>query len=200
VFVTVSLDDGKAFPEEQPMAGLPRGVCACCGLRGFADASGAVALFYRSARTPEDRDGQLLLAPNSNGPFKEVARFPWRASACPMSSASFASAGSRLFVTGESSNRVWFASLDTRSAKAGPAVFPDDDKPGKHPSIAVASNGELLMAWAEGSGWARGGRLGWQLFDTGGKPGRIGDSKPNIPTWSFPAVVARGDGSFLILY
>lgn len=200
VFQAISIDDGKTFPPEQPLSGLPRGVCACCSLHGFAGADGLFALFYRSARSPTDRDGQLLLALRAGAPFESVARFPWTVSSCPMSSASFASAQSRLFVAGESSNRVWFASIDPRSAKAGPPVLPAGDVQRKHPRIAALPSGDVLLAWTEGSGWARGGRLGWQLFDANGNPGRTAESQPAIKAWSFPAAVARPEGTFLILY
>ena len=76
---------------------------------------------------------------------------------------------------------------------------PQEVKGSKHPRIAIASSGETLMVWTEGTGWARGGSLAWQLFDPSGKV--IGEkvTRSDVPVWSFGAVVSKA-GSFVVLY
>ena len=54
----------------------------------------------------------------------------------------------------------------------------------------------MLLAWGDGPGWQSGGNLYWQAFDARGRP--LGEAP--IPARSVPTVVARGDGSFVIVY
>jgi hypothetical protein len=76
---------------------------------------------------------------------------------------------------------------------------PGEDKGHKHPRIAISSNGDTLMAWTEGTGWARGGSLAWQLYDVTGKFIGNRGTAAGVPTWSFGAVVAKA-GAFIIIY
>lgn len=68
----------------------------------------------------------------------------------------------------------------------------------KHPSLAQNASGTVLLAWAENTGWQKGGSLAWQLFKDG-KP--IGDQRQaeGVPVWSMPAAVAVGE-KFYIIY
>ena len=61
-------------------------------------------------------------------------------------------------------------------------------------------SGDLLFVWTEGTAWSRGGSFAWQTFDRSGKLTAVRGSSPGIPVWSFPAPVARPDGSFVIFY
>jgi len=57
----------------------------------------------------------------------------------------------------------------------------------------------VLLAWTEGTGWQKGGRLVWQLYDpTGRTDGEIRDAG-DIPAWSFGTAVALPDGEFAIV-
>jgi hypothetical protein len=55
------------------------------------------------------------------------------------------------------------------------------------------------MVWTEGTGWARGGSLAWQLYDASGKVIGEKGTKPNVPACSFGAVVTKA-GGFVVLY
>ena len=68
------------------------------------------------------------------------------------------------------------------------------------PALASNSRGETLLVWTEGTGWNRGGRLGWRLLDRFGTPTSQGGVREGIPVWSYAAVVARPDNSFLVVY
>src|SRR5206468_739213 len=64
----------------------------------------------------------------------------------------------------------------------------------KHPVLAVNARGETLFAWAEGTGWQRGGSLVWQVHDRAGKPAEEkGKADRGIPVWGLPAAVAHRD-------
>lgn len=70
----------------------------------------------------------------------------------------------------------------------------------RHPSMASNARGETVLVWTEGTGWNRGGRLAWRLLDPQGNPTASGGVREGVPVWSFGAVAARPDGSFLIAY
>ena len=79
------------------------------------------------------------------------------------------------------------------------------EAPGKgtcrHPAVAVNKNGEILLAWSEGTAWKKGGTLAWQVYDASGKPsGHTGRVVDGIPVWGNAAVVAQPDGRFLIIH
>src|SRR5262249_25527721 len=48
IFVARSQDEGRTFQREQ-RATKSTGACGCCGVRAFADSSGAVYILYRGA-------------------------------------------------------------------------------------------------------------------------------------------------------
>jgi hypothetical protein len=65
--------------------------------------------------------------------------------------------------------------------------------------MARNQRGETLLAWVEGAGWQRGGTLGWQIFDSAGRPTTACQMRKDVPVWSFPAVFSRPDNTFAIL-
>ena len=55
------------------------------------------------------------------------------------------------------------------------------------------------MAWAEDTGWNKGGSLVWQVFDANGRAtGDRGRVDGGIPTWSLPTVVPTPDGFVIV--
>jgi hypothetical protein len=75
------------------------------------------------------------------------------------------------------------------------------DRNRKHPALAVNAKSEMLLAWAEGTGWQKGGSLAWQVYDKAGKPtGEKGRREGGIPVWGLPAAVAHSDGSFTLIH
>jgi hypothetical protein len=64
--------------------------------------------------------------------------------------------------------------------------------------LAENKAGDLLTTWTEGTGWEKGGALGWKLTTKDGKTetGR----QDGVPKWSYGAAFAKADGSFVILY
>jgi hypothetical protein len=70
----------------------------------------------------------------------------------------------------------------------------------KHPRLATSGSGETLLVWTEGTAWARGGSLAWQVFDAKGQPlARAVGAVPGVPAWSFGAAAATRSG-FVVIY
>jgi len=112
-------------------------------------------------------------------------------------SMAFAEAAGKVEGAWETGGQVYFADL-TR-ANAVPVSAPEEGKGRKHPRIAIASGGETLMVWTEGTGWARGGSLAWQLYDSSGRVMGEKGAKAGVPMWSFGAVATKA-GGFVVLY
>ena len=163
----------------------------------FVDDKGNVRALYRSATENVHRDIYLITSQDRGRSFSGKKLDTWQINACPMSSMAFAEAGGRVEGAWETGGHVYFENLTATNSERIAAL--NEDKNSKHPRLAITPDGETLMAWTEGTGWARGGSLAWQLFDSTGKP--VGDkhTAAGIPTWSVAAVVAQPHGA-VILY
>jgi hypothetical protein len=118
-----------------------------------------------------------------------------------MSTFSLADAGARgLVVAWETAGRVSAAWFDPSSGRLSPFEMPPAPAGGrKHPRVAINRRGEVLLAWAEGTSWGKGGAVAWQLFDAAGRAtdhSRI----DGLPAWDFATVYTRPDGTFTLLY
>jgi len=106
-------------------------------------------------------------------------------------------------VTGawETDGNVFLSKIDKKRHRPSiPIAPPKTDRGRKHPSLAVNSRGETILAWTEGTGWERGGALAWQVFDAQGNPTETKGRTDGIPVWSFAAVYADASDAFVILY
>jgi hypothetical protein len=70
----------------------------------------------------------------------------------------------------------------------------------KHPVAIGNTRGEVLLVWAEGTGWDKGGSLAWQVYDHKGNPLAVKGRAAGLPTWSLPTAFAEPDGNFTIIY
>jgi len=200
VWVARSADDGVTFGKERAVSDAATGVCGCCGLRLAATPAGDLHLLYRSATDKVHRDIYSLVSRDHGRTFEGGRVQGWEIGACPMTSMSIA-AGSRVLRAWETDGQVYFNSTaagDPPRAPAGTAA--SDSKRRKHPRLAVNGKGTVLLAWTEGTSWARGGSLAWQAFEADGRPTSVKGTHPGIPVWSFAAVLARPDGGFTIFY
>lgn len=57
-----------------------------------------------------------------------------------------------------------------------------------------------LLASTEGTGWAKGGSVAWQLYDNEGRTIGENGRAAGVPVWSLPAAHAKPDGSFVVIY
>jgi len=201
VWLARSTDDGATFAAEHPAWSEPTGACSCCGVRMFAGPSNRLFLLYRSATATTHRDMFLLESNDQGRTFRGSRVQPWEIGACPMTSMSIAAAGSRVFGAWETAGQVYFGEVDEQAARIPrPIAAPGESGTRKHPRLATNANGDVLFAWTEGTAWARGGSVAWQMFDASGRATAVKGAAPGIPVWSFAAPIARSDGRFVVLY
>jgi len=200
VWISRSDNDGATFTTEQPVSNASTGVCGCCGLQAIAHPKYGLWLLYRSATQKTHRDVYVLGSTDGGRTFAESRVHRWDLNACPMTSMALAGED-RLLGAWETAGQVYFGALDTSSARIpSPITAPNETGGRKHPRVAVAPNGDTLLLWTEGMGWAKGGSLAWQAFDAKDKPLADRGAAPGVPVWSFGAVVAKPNGEFVILY
>jgi hypothetical protein len=195
VWMAVSRDGGETFEREVGANPDPTGACGCCGMRAFADESGAVYMLYRAATKRVDRDMCLLVSKDGGKSFKEERIHKWKLEACPMSTSTIASGKKGVLVSWQTEGQVYFAEENSQ-----PVAAPGEGSSRKHPVVASNSRGETILVWTEGTKWNQGGSLAWQVFDPAGRPLAEKGQIPGIPAWSLAAVYTRPDGVFEIVY
>ncbi len=201
VYLTHSTDDGKNFAREVPISPAVLGACGCCGMRAFADERGALYVLYRSAAQSIHRDITLLVSTDRGNMFRTLAVDSWELNACPMSTAYLSEGGQRVLAAWEKAGEVYFNEVDPDSFRLSPAIAaPGVGNNRKHPAVAASTNGQMLLVWTEGTGWSKGGSLGWHLFDKAGMPTGVEGHAPGIPVWGLPSVFADHQGNFTIVY
>jgi len=201
VYLARSTDDGKTFAREVPISPAQLGACGCCGMRAFSDEGGTLYVFYRAAAQNVHRDMTLLLSTDRGSTFRFVDVGPWELNACPMSTGYLSEGGQQVLAAWEKAGEVYFNELNPSSFQLSPSIAaPGDGTNRKHPAVAANVNGQMLLVWTEGTGWAKGGSLAWQLFDSEGKPTGAEGNAPGIPVWGLPSVFADHQGNFTIVY
>lgn len=200
VFVTRSTDDGKTFQREKPAVSNKLGACACCGMRALADSRGAVYILFRAATDMLGRGETLLVSRKPGAEFEVAYSHPWKATTCPMSSATLVEGQSGVLAAWETGDNVFFANVDPATAQVSRPVSPMTGLKRKHPVAVANAKGETLFVWTEGTGWAKGGSVAWQLFDPTGNPlGQKGRAS-GVPVWGLCTAYAKPDGGFVIFY
>lgn len=201
VWVSVSNDDGKTFAAEKRAFDEPTGACGCCGMRGFADSRGNLLFLFRAASEKINRGMTLLHSADQGKTFRGLALDNWKILTCPMSSEAFAEGPKGVVAAWDNDGQIFFARIgDAADAKQPPQSAPGKGGDRKHPALAFNKDGEMLLAWTEGTGWMRGGALAWQRYDRQGKAIESGRRPGAVPVWGLPAVVAEPDGRFTILH
>ena len=133
--------------------------------------------------------------------FRTLVLAPWELNACPMSTDYLSEGGQRVLAAWEKAGEVYFNEVDPDSFTLSPAIAaPGDGNNRKHPAVAANANGQMLLAWTEGTGWSKGGSLGWHLFDKAGTPTGVEGHAAGIPVWGLPSVFADHQGNFTIVY
>lgn len=198
IFVSRSQDEGNTFAREERISSESAGVCACCGMRAFADKSGAVYVLYRAAFDMTNRD-QVLLVSHDGKKFEMAHAHKWQIGSCPMSSASLAEGKHGTLAAWETAGNVYFATVNPKTFKvAEPIPAPGADKR-KHPVVASNANGNVLLVWTEGTGWQKGGAVAWQLYNE--KLERADEGLADgVPVWGLATAAARPDGNFVVIY
>lgn len=117
-----------------------------------------------------------------------------------MSMMSFAERGDKLLAAWESQGEVRMGEIE--GEKLGKVVTPASGEAGrKYPSVSIDESGAILLAWAEGTAFRRGGALAYQLFNAGGEPmGPVERIDGGIPVFGLPATAPLPGGGFLLLH
>ncbi len=202
IWVAASSDDGERFSVEESAWDKATGVCACCGMRAFADGDGRVYVLYRSADGSGTRDVYLLISEPGGKNFKGVRVQVWPVESCVMSTAAFWGDERGVLAAWETEQQVFFGEISPALPKLNELVpAPGQGANRKHPALARNAQGQTLLVWTEGAAWRKGGRLHWQVFDRELRPleGFQG-VREDLPVWDRPAAFTRADGTFVILY
>lgn len=199
VWIARSDTDGETFASEKPAWDQETGACGCCGMRAFAEPSGSVYLMYRSATESVHRDMYVLKSTDYANTFEGVNAHGWEVKGFPMSTTVMSAGKTNTWAAWESSGEVYVSSIENPD-RLNPLKPGGQGTRNKHPAFVQNAKGEGLLAWSIGSGWQKPGTLAYQFFDQSGQPvgePALGDT---IPVWSRPAVAARADRHFIIVY
>jgi hypothetical protein len=204
VYVARSSDDGKTFAPEKKVNPVTVGVCGCCGLKAAVDDRDRLAILYRSADDTANRDSVLLVSEDKGNTFRSLMLGAWHSTTCPMSTPALGQGlDHSLLAMWETEGQVYRRVIDAAHPDSSPNASPATGNPGnrKHPVWALnqANGSHLLVAWVEGTGWAKGGRLAWECIDLK-DGGSSSGSRSGVPVWGFAAVIPEPDGSFTIIY
>ena len=200
VFVARSRDEGKTFLRETRAISKPTGACACCGMRALADSAGAVYILYRAADQDVNRDEILLVSRQPETPFEIANVHKWNLTTCPMSSASLTEGKGGVVAGWETAGQVFYAAINPKTMQVSKPVCPPTGVARKHPLAVANENGDTLLVWTEGTGWARGGAVAWQIFTKEGRPTSEKGRAEGVPVWSLATAVARPGGNFTVIY
>jgi hypothetical protein len=198
VFVARSTDEGKTFSPEKLAIDKPTGACGCCAMRAFADSRGNVFAIYRAAYEMTNRDETLLISHDNGATFNIAYSHSWHVGTCPMSSATISETSGDILAAAETHGHVFYTRLDPKTGKVSSPVSPDTQA--KYPVAIGNSRGEVLLAWAEGTGWNKGGSVAWQIYDRQGQPISPKGHADGLVTWSLPTAFAEPDDSFTVVY
>jgi hypothetical protein len=195
IWIAVSHDSGATFAAEH-VANQAFGACGCCGMGSSTDAAGNLYILYRPATNNTQRGMHLLTSKDSGLSFTDEKLDDWQLNGCPMSNASFSLASS-LLGAWEKDGTVYVRGMDALSQRQ--AWVPNAQGNSRFPSVAQSQN-QVLVAWAEGTGWAKGGAVAWQAFDKNGKNLGSKERIEGLPAWSMPAAVAGPGADFTVIY
>jgi hypothetical protein len=205
VWLAVSNDDGATFAKERPVSPADTGVCGCCGIRAFVSYPGHPGVLYRSARETVHRDMYFLRLGAGRNEFEAAKLHPWETGTCPMTSAAFVDVHNESLIAWETEGQIWLTAVGHGRGQPGkPSAAPGSGQKRKHPALAFNGR-DVLLAWTEGMGWNRGGKVAWQVYDAKLNPIHeprflSSGQADGVPTWSLITAVALGDDRFAIFY
>ena len=201
MFLSISDDEGKSFTREFRIKEAPRGACGCCGMNMRFMEPDRLHIVYRGIQG-KVRPMIDLWSTDGGKSFRYSNFNPWEIEACPMSSVSLMSASDgRLLLGNEQSGHIRLNQHTSGSGRVIPFSNSLGEVPGKHASMALDGEGNVLLSWAEGAGWAKGGFLRWKMLDQDGNVQQTMNvaQSHEIPVWSFPTS-AYFNNKWAILY
>lgn len=195
-----SLDAGRSFRPTRRINPAPTGQCGCCAMKAFADSRNGLYVLYRSAQANVNRDATLLFSEDKGLNFRARTLQKWPVNACPMSSFSLSEGAAGVVGAWETLGQVYFEPLLANGRAARAPVSAPGTGSRKYPFAMTNTYGETLLAWVEGAGWQRGGKLEWQVFGKDGRPTKEAGSVDGVPVWSLVSGVTRPEGTFVLFY
>ena len=200
VYLARSLDAGRSYRPTRRINPEPTGQCGCCAMKALADSRNGLYVLYRTAQANVNRDATLLFSEDRGLNFRARTLQRWPVNACPMSSFSLTAGTSGVVGAWETQGQVFFEPLLANGRAASAPVAAPSTGSRKYPLALTNASGETLLAWVEGAGWGRGGKLSWQVFGKDGRPNEQAGSADGVPVCSLVSGVARTGGTFLLFY
>jgi hypothetical protein len=145
-----------------------------------------------------NRDETLIISHDKGENFEIAYSHLWHIGSCPVSSASISETSGQILTAAETHGRVFFVRFDPKTGHVSSPVSPAIQA--KHPVAIGNARGEVLLAWAEGTGWNNRGSVAWQIYDAEGKPLPAKGRADGLPVWSLPTAFVEPDGNFAIIY
>lgn len=198
VFLARSSDNGKTFGRETQANPEPTGACACCGMKALADSKGNIYVLYRAAGENVNRDTLLLVSHDKGATFQQTRLDRWKINACPMSTYALAENVGQVWAAWETAGHVYYGSVDPTTLTVSTPRSVAGDKQ-KHPSLTSGANGQILLAWTEGTGWQQGGALAWTTLSNNKTPAGTSKLAKTIPVWGLPTAYPTADG-FIVMH
>ncbi len=197
VYFASSDDDGVHFASERALVD-EGGVCGCCALTALADRDGRLNVLYRAATDAVHRDATWIVADGTSHRGERLGA--WDLNACPMTTFALAQAPEGLIAAWQTERQLFVTTLDPTRVKHSTVEPLSGAGVRAHPSIAVNGSGERLIAWTDGTGWARGGTLSWELQSGRGEREDGRERVAAVPVWGLVSAVALPDGSFIVVH
>ena len=198
LYVARSADDGRLFGSEEAFA-PDGGLCGCCQLETLAEPDGRLQILYRGAGAGVHRDA-IWITVGPKGALRPVRLQEWNLPACPMTTFAMAFAPSGILAAWETQHQIHTGTLDPARRTLSNVAALARTAIRKHPSIAINKAGERLIAWTEGTAWARGGTVAWELQDRNGVKLAGAVNAGSVPVWGLVSAIASPDGSFFIVH
>ena len=198
IYIARSSDDGRRFGDEEAYA-PDGGLCGCCQLETLAEPDGRLQILYRAAGGNVHRDAMWITV-GPKGASPPVRLHAWELPACPMTTFAMTPASGGIHAAWETQHQIHTATLDPVQGKFSGVAAIAGSAIRKHPAIAINKAGQRLVAWTEGTAWARGGTVAWELQDRNGARLAGAVNAAPVPIWGLVSAIARPDGSFLILH
>ena len=147
-----------------------------------------------------NRDEILLVSPHPGAEFQIANVHPWKVATCVMSSATLTEGKQGVLAAWETTAQVYCAVVNPKTMQVSKPIAPPGFAKRKHPVAVANGKGETLFAWTEGTGWAKGGAMAWQLYDKDGNATLEKGRADGVPVWSLVTAFAKPDGGFVIVY
>jgi len=90
--------------------------------------------------------------------------------------------------------------VDPKTVQVSTPTTPAGETARKHPLAVANDKGETLLVWTEGTAWAKGGKVAWQLFASDGRPTSNVRYAEGVPEWSLATAFVKPTGDFVIVY